>query len=104
MKRALRFAFMLVVALVSVPFLPLYLERTMTRSWHVDRTADLVDWGWKICSLSTFWSEYNYFRPEQSPAFWLTVNLALAFIYALLFAGGIDQFLARRRRRREVAH
>ena len=74
----------------------------MLRSWRMDRTADTIEWGWKVCSLSTFWSDYIHLSREQSPAFWFKVNLALAFIYALVIALGIDQFFARRRRRREV--
>ena len=34
-----------VLALVVVPFLPLYLERTLMRSWRVDRAGDQIDWG-----------------------------------------------------------
>jgi hypothetical protein len=103
MKRTLRFVIILAVALAAVPFVPLYIERTMLRSWRMDHKADLIEWGWKICSLSTFWSDYIHLSREEAPAFWLKVNLGLALIYALVIAFGIDQFFTRRRRRREVA-
>jgi hypothetical protein len=99
MKRLLRFAIVLIVALALVPFLPLYVERTMMRSWRVDGGGDLIEWGWKLCTLRSFWSDYSYFRPEQRPALWLGVNLALGFTYALVIALVIDKFFARRERR-----
>jgi hypothetical protein len=101
MKRLLRFAIMLAVALALVPYLPFYVERTMRRSWLVNPAGTLVEWGWKICTLSEFWSDYPHLTREQRPALWLTVNLALAFTYAMLIALGVDQFLARRKRRVE---
>ena len=98
MKRLLRFVLLLAGALAFVPFLPLYIERTMRRSWFMDRHADVIDWGWKICSLREYWADYHYITREQSPAFWLAVNLALAFVYAALIALIIDLLFARRRR------
>jgi hypothetical protein len=74
----------------------------MLRSWHMNRTGDTIEWGWKICSLSTFWSDYSHLSREQGPAFWLAVNLALAFTYALVIAVGIDWFFARRKRREKA--
>jgi hypothetical protein len=103
MKRPLRFLLLFAVALMLVPFLPVYIERTMLRSWLVNPPGTIVEWGWKVCSLSSFWSDYSYFSREQEPAFWLKVNLVLAFIYALVLALGVDQFFARRKRRREAA-
>ena len=100
MKRLLRFALVLVVALALVPFLPLYIERTMMRSWRMNQQADLIEWGWKICSLREYWSDYRYITPEQSPAFWLGVNLVLGVAYALLVALVIDRVIVRRRRKR----
>ena len=99
MKRLLRFAISLIVALALVPFLPLYIERTMMRSWRVDRGGDLVEWGWRLCTLRSYWSDYGYLRPEQRPALWLGVNLALGFTYALVIALVIDKFFVRRGRR-----
>ena len=99
MKRTLRFSIVLAAALAFVPFLPLYIERTMARSWRVDHVGDVIEWGWKICTLESYWSNYRYFRPEQNPALWLGVNLALAFTYALLIALIIDRVLVRRERR-----
>jgi hypothetical protein len=104
MKRLLRFVIMLAVALGVVPFLPLYIERTMLRSWLMNPPGTRIDWGWKICSLSEYWSDYPHITREQRPAVWLAVNLALAFIYALIIALSIDQILARRKRRQERSH
>ena len=94
MKRALRFAIVLVAALAVLAFLPLYIERTMLRSWRVDRVGDSIEWGWKICTLQSYWSNYNYFTREQNPAWWLGVNLALAFTYAMVIALIVDRVLA----------
>jgi hypothetical protein len=95
MKRFLRFNVVLVVALAFVPFLPLYIERTMLRSWRIDHAGDLIEWGWKICSLREYWANYQYISREQSPAFWLAVNLALALLYGLIIALIIDRLLRR---------
>ena len=97
MKRPLRFAIVLAVALALVPFLPFYVERTMGRSWRVGHAVDVVEWGWRLRTLSSYWSDYSYFRPEQRPALWLGVNLVLGFAYALVIALGIDRLLARRK-------
>lgn len=72
----------------------------MVRSWRVDHTGDVVEWGWRVCTLSSYWSDYRYIRPEQNPAFWLGVNLSLALIYALLIAFLIDRLLVSLSRRR----
>jgi len=71
----------------------------MVRSTLVGHAGDVVKMGWRLCSLNKFWSSYGYYRPEQQPAFWLGVNLALALTYALIIAVTIDQVLARRKRR-----
>jgi hypothetical protein len=99
MKRLLRFVIVLAISLALVPFLPLYVERTMTRSWRVDHVGDVVDMGWQLTSLSRYWSDYQYLRPEQEPAFWFMVNLVLALVYALVVALGIDLLLALWKRR-----
>lgn len=100
MKRLIRFIVVLVVALALVQFLPLYIERTMLRSWRTDHVGDVIEWGWKISSLRDYWSNYQYMSREQDPAFWLAVNLALAFAYSLIIALIVDRILVRRRRKR----
>ena len=95
-RRPLRIVVLLVVALALVPFLPLYVERTMLRSWRVDRVGDTIEWGWKLCTLGGYWSNQRYMSPEQRPALWLSVNLALAFVYALLIALGVELLIRRR--------
>jgi hypothetical protein len=99
MKRTFRFSIVFVAALAAVPFLPLYIERTMLRSWRVDHVGDVIEWGWKICALDSYWANYRYFTREQNPALWLGVNLLLAFAYALVIALIVDRVLARRKRR-----
>lgn len=99
MKRAVRFALLLIAASALVPLLPLYLERTMLRSWRVDQLGDVIEWGWRLRTLNGYWSDYRYFSREQQPALWLSVNLALALIYALVLALIVDRLLVRRARR-----
>ena len=99
MGRRLRFVIVLIAALVLVPFLPLYVERTMVRSWRVNHIGDVIEWGWRFRTLWSYWSEYSYLRPDQQPAFWLAVNVALCFTYALLIALVIDRLFVRRMRR-----
>jgi len=98
MKRALRFTLLFFVGLIVVSFLPMYIERTMLRSFGPNFTGDVITWGWKICTLHEFRSDYQYLSREQSPQFWLAVNLALALLYALIIAVGINFLLTRRKR------
>jgi hypothetical protein len=86
MKPHFRGAIVFAVALAVVPFLPFYLERTMMHVMFAHGGGGAIEWGWKRCALSRFWADYHYLRPEQSPALWLTVNVALAFIYASAIA------------------
>jgi hypothetical protein len=86
MKPLFRFAIVFAVAFAFVPFLPLYVERTMLHVMFAHGGGGTVEWGWKRCALSRFWSDYPYLRPEQDPALWLTVNVGLAFTYALAIA------------------
>jgi len=79
--------------------LPLYIERTMTRS-QMESGGDIISWGWKLRTLYSFWSDYNYFRPEENFFFWLVLNLALACLYALVITLGAAWLLAYRKRRR----
>jgi hypothetical protein len=98
MKRTLRFSLVLAAALAVVPFLPLYIERTMMRSMVIGHAGDVIEWGWRVRTLADYWSDYKYFTREQEPAMWLGVNLVLAFIYALVIALIVDRILARRKR------
>lgn len=86
LRRAYTFVLVFVAALAIVPFLPLYVERTFVRSFGPGAGGDAVEWGWALRTLAGFWSDYRYFRPEQRPALWLGVNVALALLYALLVA------------------
>jgi hypothetical protein len=96
MPAARRFAIVFAVALAFVPFLPLYVERTMIHVMFAHGGGGAIEWGWKLCALKTFWSNYHYLRPEQDPGLWLTVNVALAFTYALAIAIFVALILGRK--------
>lgn len=56
----------------------------MTRVWFVDGRGEVIEWGWKFCTLRTFISDYRYFRHYPHPGLWITLNIALAFAYAAI--------------------
>jgi hypothetical protein len=97
MKRPLRFAAVFAIALVFLPFLPFYVDRTMREVLFADGSGGAIEWGWRRCALSQFWADYRYMAHEQNPALWLTVNVALAFTYALVIALVIELILGRKR-------
>jgi len=99
MKHTIRFFTLFIAALLLVPFLPLYIKQTMTRS-QSGSGGDIIGWGLKLRTLYSFWSDYNYFRPEENFFFWLVLNLALACLYALVITLGAAWLLAYRKRRR----
>jgi len=90
MKRIFRFVVLFIAALLLVPFLPFYIERTMIRSQTMGGGGDITSWEWKFRTLYNYWSDYNYFRPEEQFVFWLALNLALACFYSLVIALAID--------------
>jgi hypothetical protein len=95
MRRSRRFVALLAAALAVVPFLPLYVERTfMYLFLPVGVRGATSEWGWRLRTLAGFWKDYAHFRPEQRPALWLCVNVALAVVYALLLALAADRLLA----------
>lgn len=98
MKRPVPFPVLFAIALVIVSLLPLYVERTMTHVMFADGTGGAIWWGWARCSFREFWAHYPYMQPEQTPARWLAVDVALALTYAsvVAFAG---RWLSSRRRR-----
>ena len=97
MKRRLRFAVVFAAALASMPFLPLYVERTMTHVMFADGSGGAIEWGWRLCTLRTFFSDYRYFRHHPHPGLWITLNVALAFAYAFVIALLIAFVLGRTR-------
>lgn len=78
------FAVVFAISLAFVVLLPLYVERTMTRVMYVGGRGDAIEWGWKLCTLRTFFSDYRYFRHHPHPELWIALNVALAFTYALV--------------------
>jgi hypothetical protein len=86
MKRLLPFPVLFALALTFVSLLPLYIERTMTHIMFADGSGGTVEWGWKICTLRTFFSDYRYFRHNPHPELWIAMNVILALIYASIIA------------------
>jgi len=98
MNRPVPFAVLFVLSLVLVSLLPLYVEQTMTRVMFVGGQGDAIEWGWKLCTLRTFFSDYRYFRHHPHPELWIALNITLACGYGLVLA-----FLLRRLLRRKPA-
>jgi hypothetical protein len=71
-----------VIALTIAALLPLYIERTMTHVMFADGSGGTIEWGWKRCTLRTYWADYRYMREGNRFAKWLAVDVALAFAYA----------------------
>jgi hypothetical protein len=86
MKRPLPFPVLFVLALTFVSLLPLYIERTMTHIMFADGSGGTVEWGWKLCTLRTFFSDYRYFRHNPHPDLWIAMNVILTLSYALIIA------------------
>lgn len=86
MTRPVPFTVLFVISLVLVSLLPLYLEQTMTRVMFADGSGGAIEWGWKLCTLRTFFSDYRYFRHHPGPELWIALNITLAFIYASALA------------------
>lgn len=86
MNRQVPFAALFAMSLVLVALLPLYVEQTMTRVMFVDGRGEAIDWGWKLCTLQTFFSDYRYFRRYPHPELWIALNIALACGYAWIVA------------------
>jgi hypothetical protein len=80
------FPVLFAISLALVALLPLYVEQTMTRVMYVGGHGDAIEWGWKLCTLQTFFSDYRYFRHHPHPELWIALNVALALIYASLVA------------------
>lgn len=96
MKRPPPFAVVFATSLALVSLLPLYVEQTMTRVMFADGSGGAIEWGWKLCTLRTFFSDYRYFRHNPHPELWIALNIALAFTYAAALAFLLNRFLRRR--------
>ena len=91
MKRLIPLPAILAIALTIAVFLPLYVERTMTRVLYAHGGGGRVDWGWKRCSLREYRADYDHLDREQDPAFWLGVNVGLALFYAGVISFSINR-------------
>jgi hypothetical protein len=86
MKPPVPFAVLFAIALALAALVPLYVEQTMTRVMFVDGRGEAIEWGWKLCTLRTFFSDYRYFRRYPHAELWIAMNIVLAFIYATILA------------------
>lgn len=86
MKRFITFAALFIIAFPLVSFLPLFVERTMTRSQTSGGSGDTIDWSWKIRTFYDLSSNLKFSRPEENFAFYLAVNIVLALLYSFVFA------------------
>jgi hypothetical protein len=75
-------------ALVAVPFLPIYVRRSMTRSFR-ESGGDLISWNWELESIPSFFENMRYLRPEESRYLYLALNLGLCLVYAGLLGFGV---------------
>lgn len=103
MNRRIPFAAVFVVCLALVSFLPLYVERTMTHVMFADGSGGAIWWGWKRCTLREYSATYRYMRPEQKPALWLALDVALALGYASVTAFVASRLISRKPRRFQIA-
>jgi hypothetical protein len=95
MKRPVPAAVVFAIALTIVALLPFYVERTMTHVMFADGSGGAIEWGWKRCTLRSYWADYRYMWREQQPAVWLGVNVGLAVGYASITTVAVS--LIRRR-------
>lgn len=78
-----------------VPFLPLYVARTMVRAQVIGHAGDRITYGWRRVSLPEYLDVLPFMRPEQAPHAVLALDLALALLYAGLLATLVARLLAR---------
>jgi hypothetical protein len=69
-----------VFALVAVPFLPIYVAKTMTRKYA--QGGDDITYGWDVVTLPGYGDHMAFAVPEQDPLLWLGVNFGVAVLVA----------------------
>jgi hypothetical protein len=98
MRPSLRFFVCLLPSFALVSLLPIYPQRTMTRSHMMDHAGDVIEWGFELCSLPGFFDDLRYMRPEQHPTLNLVAVLLLAGLLASALAFGAARWWGRRSR------
>jgi len=84
-RPAVRRAGALLIAVAIGPFLPLYVRRSMTRSFRAEG-GDSVSWDWDLSTLPGFLEDMRYMRPEESKYLYLALNLGLCALLVTLLA------------------
>jgi hypothetical protein len=95
MKRPVPLAVVFAISLTIAALLPLYVERTMMHVMFADGSGGTIEWGWKRCTLRSYWADYPYMWREQKPAMWLGVNIALALGYASIIVAPLNLAIRR---------
>jgi len=95
-KRPPPFTVVFAMSLALVSLLPVYVEQTMTHLMFADGSGGTVEWGWKVCTLRTFFADYIYFRHNPHPELWIALNIALALTSALAIAFLVNRLLRRK--------
>jgi hypothetical protein len=77
MRKLTRFVICLLLALLLVPWLPVYPRRAMTRSQVMGHAGDVVTYHYELSTLPGFFKHWRYMGPEEDPVVTLVANLAL---------------------------
>ena len=86
-----------------MPFLPLYVVETMTRSFVSGSGGDVISYHLELRTFAGVIEGLRYARPEEPYELFLALNGLLALVYAALI-GYAARALVRRLRSRGSAH
>ncbi|MEJ7734638.1 MAG: hypothetical protein WKG00_36270 [Polyangiaceae bacterium] len=75
----------LAIAVAVGPFLPLYVRRSMMRSFRSEG-GDSISWRWDFSTLPRFIGDMRTMRPEESKHLYLAFNLGLCALWIALLA------------------
>ena len=98
-KRLLQIGVAAVLGLVSSPFIPLYVEHSLTRAQVIGRAGDLISWNFRLVTLPGYIEDMQYASRDESPYLFLVLDLGLWLVYAAAVALGL--FWAMRRLSRQ---
>lgn len=92
-----RFTVLFFLMFPLVSFLPLFVQKTMTRSQTSG--GDIIDYDWQVRTFYGFLSASKYPQPEENFAFYFLLNFALACFYSLTAAYFVNLIFKKFRRK-----